>query len=100
MKHLIWDFDGTLYDTYSQITGALLQALDDYHCRGVSPQEAYGLLKVSVYHACCVYAERYALTTDELLTAFQKYHRAEKQFYPSHDAKLCLLTTRSMGCKH
>lgn len=98
--HLIWDFDGTLYDTYSQLTGALMQALDDFRCRGVAPQEVYALLKVSVFHACTVYAERYALTVSELMTRFQKYHRLEGRFRVTTDAPYCLQATHKLGCKH
>lgn len=31
MRNFIWDFDGTLYDTYPVMMNALMQALEDFH---------------------------------------------------------------------
>ena len=49
-KHLIYDFDGTLSDTYPCFTEAVLQTLKDY---GLSDtyESVYAKLKVSVGHA-------------------------------------------------
>lgn len=52
IRHLLWDFDGTLYDSYPNVTRAFLRTLDELGCSGlVTPHEALSLLKVSVFSA-------------------------------------------------
>ena len=52
IRHLFWDFDGTLYDSYPNVTRAFLRTLDELGCSGlVTPHEALSLLKVSVFSA-------------------------------------------------
>lgn len=59
-RHIIWDFDGTLFDTYPCMTSALHTALVS---RGItaSEDEIYSLLKKTVGHALRFYKEKYAL---------------------------------------
>lgn len=65
-RHIIWDFDGTLFDTYPCMTIALSAALKE---RGISAPdgELYSLLKQTVGIALSYYQEKYGL--DETLGA-------------------------------
>ena len=65
-KHLIYDFDGTLSDTYPVATEALLEILRE---RGVEEDydAAYAKLKVSFRHAIRTYTQ---FDYDELYPAF------------------------------
>lgn len=72
-RHIIWDFDGTLFDTYPCTTMALSAALKE---RGISvpDNELYSLLKQTVGTALNYYQEKYSL--DETLRA--DFRRIEK----------------------
>lgn len=63
-RHIIWDFDGTLFDTYPCMTIALSAALKE---RGIAApdEELYSLLKQTVGIALRYYQEKYGL--DETL---------------------------------
>ena len=97
--HLFWDFDGTLYDTYGQMTEAMLCALSDMGTAAQSA-EVYVLLKVSVYHAACVLAERFSLPLQDLCNAFHLHHDQILGFsmYPGMD--ICIQALKKAGCKH
>lgn len=58
--HYIWDFDGTLFDSYPQIATAIRDAFGNFGC-SVTYEEAYALTKVSVGHALKVLKERFKL---------------------------------------
>ncbi|MCP8970146.1 HAD hydrolase-like protein [Ectobacillus ponti] len=49
--HILWDFDGTLFDTYPAYTSVLSQVLGE----AVDKQEIYEKLKVSYSHAIAYY---------------------------------------------
>lgn len=99
-KHLIWDFDGTLYDTYPQMAQALLMALGDFSCQASKP-EAYALIKVTVYHAITTYAGRFGLPVDELQARFYEHHRQQQAaFTPMSGMADCIRDTHGLGCKH
>ena len=71
--HIIWDYDGTLYDTYPQMTLALMAALRGFG-QDASYAEAYSLLKKTVFYGVSVYAVRYQIPAGALLAAFRTYH--------------------------
>ena len=62
-RHVIWDFDGTLFDTYPSMTQAMTGALK---MRGISEpaDEIYSLLKITTGHAKKHYKEKHSLGDD------------------------------------
>ena len=75
MKHFIWDFDGTLLDTYPNITRYLQTALRDFGY-AVSQTEILEQMMVTIPHAIRYYAEKYDLP--ELRARYYHYYAAEK----------------------
>ncbi|MGB2962951.1 MAG: HAD hydrolase-like protein [Anaerolineales bacterium] len=73
IKHLIWDLDGTLFDTYPALTEALLAALAD---RGHTPEPEVilGLLLVSMTHCITSLAEAYQIPVAEMERGFSSHH--------------------------
>ncbi len=59
-RHIIWDFDGTLFDSYPALATAFQLALEE---RGISVPigEILPLMKISMTHARGYYKERYGL---------------------------------------
>ena len=96
---LIWDFDGTLYDSYPQMTHTLVEILKEHH-RQVDAAEAYRLIKQTVYTGIRVYAERFSLPTDALYTAFRKRQDVSVPFPLMAGAADCLRQTHAAGYRH
>ncbi len=98
-RHLIWDFDGTLYDTYPQMAQAFQAALADLGC-SADEQEIYTCIKDTVYAAECAYAARFGIDADALTAAFRKRHGAQTDFPMMPGLIVCLRRTAAMGCRH
>jgi phosphoglycolate phosphatase-like HAD superfamily hydrolase len=98
-KHLIWDFDGTLYDSYPQITEAFLDALSSFG-RAAEYDEVYALNKKTLFAAVTVYAERFSLPADALMAAFRQRHGAQGAFPVMPGLRECLEATAETGCRH
>lgn len=60
IKHLIWDLDGTLYDTYPALTAALLATLADWS-HYPEPELVMGLARASLTHCMTSLAATYQL---------------------------------------
>ncbi len=101
IRHMFWDFDGTLYDSYPQITQAFLAALKDVGLNGaLDAAEATRLLKGSVFHAATVCAERYDVDVQRIIQAFRPYHQAAAVF-PAYDGLAeCLTCLHKAGVRH
>ncbi len=97
--HLCWDFDGTLYDTYGAMATALVAALRDLRLEATR-EEAYALLKRSVFHACETFARRFSLPTVRVLDAFRPHHDAATHFSSYPGAEACLRALRQAGHRH
>ena len=74
-RNAIWDFDGTLFDTYPAISRAFQQALADF---GASAplSEIESLCLVEVSHCATVLAARFGLEMDAFTGAFGKHYAA------------------------
>ena len=83
VRHLFWDFDGTLYDSYPNVTHAFLCTLDELGCSAlVTPREALSLLKVSVFSAAQHCAGMAGLDVTRVMEVFAHYHAQESGFAP------------------
>lgn len=76
MKLFIWDFDGTLLDTYPNITGYLRQALLDFG-HDVPQVEILEKMMVNIPHAIRHYSEKYNLPN--LGTRYKEYYKQEAE---------------------
>ena len=97
--HLIWDFDGTLYDTYPQMAQTLCDALSDMG-RQADPAEAYALIKRTVFFAINEYARRYTLSAETLRENFFRRHMLDTVFPPMPGMADCLREASRIGCRH
>ncbi len=73
-KYFIWDFDGTLFDTYPHMSSALKKALKDFSV-DESMEEILEHMKKSVTIAINYYAKKYNLETHELAYQYRQYER-------------------------
>jgi HAD superfamily hydrolase (TIGR01549 family) len=97
--HLIWDFDGTLYDAYPRMTDDLVAALAQF---GVAADtgEVYRLIKQTLFFGAVTLAARHGLDDQELLAAFRKLHKTAKRLPPMPGLKACLADTSALNCRH
>lgn len=82
-KHFIWDFDGTLYDTYPVSVVALRHALNDY---GVddTPDHILSLMKITLTYAVDYYLKNYSVgkDLDERFTYYRLKDEVSVKPYP------------------
>lgn len=73
VRHFIWDFDGTLFDTYPTIIDILRCALQEYgyDCDGV---EAMNLMLDTIGFARDHYADKYGIDREALKETYFHYH--------------------------
>ena len=74
LRHFIWDFDGTLFDTYPVIIRNLRTALGQFG-RDADPVQAMGLMLDCIPAAMKYYAETYQIPLEALNEAYQVCHR-------------------------
>ncbi|HEY46509.1 MAG TPA: HAD hydrolase-like protein [Anaerolineae bacterium] len=75
IKYLIWDLDGTLFDTYPAFTDAFLEALNDFQY-SADPEWVLSLTKVNFSHCASVLASHFHLTEEEVENAFWRHYLA------------------------
>ena len=62
IRHLFWDFDGTLYDSYPQLLHSVMAGLEDLGAADrFDQQEVLNWIKVNVYYGVQVCAEHLGL---------------------------------------
>lgn len=71
---ILWDFDGTLFDTYPGIADTMLRALADEGIRE-DYEEVMALMRESVSGTLAHYRKQYHLD-DSFLERYDRYHRA------------------------
>ena len=75
IAHFIWDFDGTLFDSYPIIIGNLRRALQDYGY-DCDPVEAMRLMLHNIDHAHTYYANKFGINKDDFVRTYTKHHQA------------------------
>ena len=75
--HFIWDFDGTLFDSYDAITRAFFRATQELHIP-INFEELRQLVKHSLGHAARELAARHGLNARDILDAYRRYEPLEE----------------------
>ncbi|MBR6790881.1 MAG: HAD-IA family hydrolase [Oscillospiraceae bacterium] len=73
LKHFIWDFDGTLFDSYPAICEAFQRALREYG-HDADKEEIFSHMIITIPTACRYYQEKLGLP-DECITRFRQIQR-------------------------
>ena len=97
-KHLFWDFDGTLYDSYPQILNALKQTLQSYSLPVPPDEDLLREAKILVSHALNTFGG--SLPQEELMARFQSFHHAIVSFPLYEGTAQCLKTLQASGVRH
>lgn len=71
-KYIIWDFDGTLYDTYPGIVQAFEDALEDLGVKE-DRENIFKQTKISVRYARRYFADKYSLDENSLGKKYYEY---------------------------
>jgi HAD superfamily hydrolase (TIGR01509 family) len=74
IQHLIWDVDGTLFDTYPAIARSFQAALNDLGVTVIF-DEIMRLAQISLDHCLNTLSTAYALDADELEEHFDRHYR-------------------------
>ena len=99
LKHFIWDFDGTLFDTYPVIIRNLRDALARFG-HDCDPVEAMGLMLDTIPTARNFYADKYGIDREELKNAYEEFHRqanADMEAQPMAGVREVLQRIRENG---
>lgn len=74
IRHFIWDFDGTLFDSYPIIIGNLRSALQAYGF-DCDPVEAMGLMLQNITVAHNHYADKFGIPRQEFVDTYNHFHQ-------------------------
>lgn len=99
IQHFIWDFDGTLFDTYPVIIENLNLALGEFG-HSCDPVEAMGLMLTRIDTAQRYYAAQCGIDLQDLVERYEHYHRrANEQLRaePMDGVLRVLATIRASG---
>ncbi len=100
-KNFIWDFDGTLFDTYQGMTEALIAAAKTYQIQ-LEPDFTLGLLKVSMGHALKTLSQTYDLDPEVFHKKYvsEEIKRMPSGFPPFADTRQALEGLCNRGGRH
>ncbi|MBQ8556754.1 MAG: HAD-IA family hydrolase [Clostridia bacterium] len=76
IRHFIWDFDGTLVDTYPAMMRAFAAAAADFGI-AVTPERTLALMKDCLRHCCETVGGENGVSAEELLRAFRAHEKDE-----------------------
>ena len=76
VKHAIWDFDGTLVDTYPAMVRAFVKAAHEYGVT-IAPARTLDLMKNCLQHCCDTVGAENGIAPEELRAAFRRHEQDE-----------------------
>ena len=95
-KSIIWDFDGTLFDTYP-VMGKILQELLSEAGFEESVDDVIRLMKISIPQALSYYEEKHSIESNFLEVLKEKQNTIETSLYQPFDGieEICNLISAS-----
>lgn len=99
-RHLFWDFDGTLYDSYPQIVRALRRTYESVTTAVPTNDELLKRMKNSGFYALNCAAEETGVDVQTLRKLYNGFHAEETEFPPYTGMLQCVQTLHRTGIKH
>lgn len=101
VRHLFWDFDGTLFNSYPEICSSFMKGLEDLGLSHLVDQETLmRLMKGSVSHAADWCARQAGLTCEQILAPYRFYHNQPHSDPPYEGLPDCLRRLHDAGFHH
>lgn len=76
VRHVFWDFDGTLLDTYPAMVGSFVAGAADFGV-DITPERTLLLMKNCLAHCCEVVGDENGIPAKELEAAFRRHEQFE-----------------------
>ena len=101
VKHIFWDFDGTLMDSYPAMVRAFVAAAAE-HGIEITPERTLTLMKNCLTHCCEVVGAENGVAPAELVRAFRRHEAEElRRGLPlMPGVEQALRTLHELGVKH
>lgn len=101
VRHVIWDFDGTLLDSYPAMVRAFVAGAADFGI-AVTPERTLTLMKNCLTHCCEVIGAENGVSARELAAAFRHHEKAELEhgLPPMPGIAQTLSALQNAGCRH
>ena len=101
VRHIFWDFDGTLLDSYPAMVRAFVAGAADFGI-AVTPERALSLMKNCLTHCCEVVGAENVVSAGSLADAFRRHEQfeLEKGLPPVEGVPEALAQLHSRGVKH
>jgi phosphoglycolate phosphatase-like HAD superfamily hydrolase len=98
-KHIIWDFDGTLFNTYPHTAQAFLMLLRKEYLVHENVGEIEMNMRISMRHAYDFYKEKFDIN-DDFITKFETFRiiYENQNALPNNDAYLVCKFIYDQGC--
>ena len=74
IRHIIWDFDGTLFNTYPAIVYSFVSVMESDFAVQCDSEEIGRLLMVDTKHCALVMSQRYGLDPDVILHNVREFY--------------------------
>ena len=101
VRHIFWDFDGTLLDSYPLMVRAFVAAAADSGI-AITPERTLTLMKHNLRYCCDVVGAEHAVASDALIAAFRRHEQVEmaKGLPPVEGIPEALAALHGRGIRH
>ena len=76
VRHVFWDFDGTLLDSYPGMVRSFMAGAADFGV-AITPERTLALMKHNLRHCCDVVGAEQGIASDALIAAFRRHEQDE-----------------------
>lgn len=101
VRHLFWDFDGTLFDSYPEICGSFMKGLHDLGLSHLADADILmPHIKKYVKTAAEWCSEQTGVPREEIMNAYRAYHNLPHSDPPYEGLSDCLKRLHDAGYHH
>lgn len=101
VRHLFWDFDGTLFDSYPELSGSFMKGLKELGLEGLlNHEQLMKLMKRSIGFAAEWCAQKTGLTKEQIMAPYRVFHALPHADPPYEGLEDCLKRLHAAGYHH